>query len=382
MSVRDRATILAEYEVLDSLPEKEFDDIVELASAICGTPISAISLLDLDRQWFKAQVGFDTNQTPIEMSFCRYAAHNPDQVMVVTDSMKDERFKNNPLTTGDPHIRFYAGAPLVTEDGVTIGALCVIDRIPREFSEIEQRMLQILAKRVMKLLEMRMESLTQKKIIKSTGEQLEVMLTRLLEAQNIARVGSWEWDMQTGEVTWSPQIYELLSVGHKPTSVHDRIAWESLIHPEDLPKVNKMLETLLVEHLPTYQEYRVISQGVEIWMLGKSEVKLNDKGEVIRIHGTMQDISDRKAAEKNHAHYTKMLEEMLFDVSHMIRRPLTTLKGLLPVLTAEETNQSDFRQAAAYFYTSLKELDDYTRELNDQLYKSKMNIIGHKEKTK
>jgi signal transduction histidine kinase len=96
----------------------------------------------------------------------------------------------------------------------------------------------------------------------------------------------------------------------------------------------------------------------------------------------MQDISDRKAAEKNHAHYTKMLEEMLFDVSHMIRRPLTTLKGLLPVLTAEETNQSDFRQAAAYFYTSLKELDDYTRELNDQLYKSKMNIIGHKEKTK
>jgi PAS domain-containing protein len=374
MPLRDRAEALAEYEVLDSLPEKEFDDIVELASAICGTPISAISLLDLDRQWFKAQVGLDTNQTPIETSFCRYAAHHPEEVMVVIDALDDDRFRLNPLTTGNPHIRFYAGAPLVTDDGVALGALCVIDRQPREFSESEKRMLQVLAKRVIRLLEARKENLHQKKLIVSATEQLDITLERLLEAQSVARIGNWEWDMMTGEVFWSPQIYALLSSEEKPATVSDRQAWESLIHPDDLPLVDQMLETLMTDRKPTLQEYRVNSHGKILWMLGKSDVKVDKNGEVERIYGTMQDITDRKNAEENHQHYADTLEKMLYEVSHMIRRPLTTIMGLLPLITAEETTQEDFRQAADYFWVALKELDDYTRDLNQHLHKSKMDI--------
>ena len=378
MSEKDRANVLAEYEILDSLPEKEFDDIVELASAICGTPISAISLLDLDRQWFKAQVGLGTDQTPIEQSFCRYAAQDPEQVMVINDSLNDDRFKNNPLTLGDPHIRFYAGAPLVTDEGVSLGALCVIDCQPREFNDVERRMLQILAKRIMKLLEMRKENLHQKKIIQSTNIALELMIERLEEAQDIARIGSWEWNMLTEEVSWSPQIYKLLSSDKKPSSVSDRITWESLIHPEDLPAVNQMIETLLIKHKSTILEYRINSKGKEIWVISKTEVKLNENGEVTRVYGTIQDISERKKAEKDQEHYVKTLEGMLFDVSHKIRRPLTTLLGLMPVLNDEETSKEDMKLAYEYFYLSLKELEGYTRELNDLLHKSKTDILESK----
>jgi GAF domain-containing protein len=377
-SDKDRLRALAEYEVLDSLPEKEFDDIVELASAICGTPISAISLLDLDRQWFKSQIGLDVSETPIEQSFCRYAVNDPDGVMVISDSTKDDRFKNNPLTLGDPNIRFYAGAPLITSDGVPLGALCVIDSKPRQFNDQEKRMLQVLAKRVMRLLDLRKENLHQRKHISATEDQLAVTLDRLIEAQNIAKVGNWEWNMVTGSVYWSPQIYALMSTEEKPATVVDSHAWERLIHPEDLATVQHTVDILLHDHKPTVAEYRIISEGKEVWVLGKSYVSIDSNQKVERVYGTVQDITDIKSAEKQHAQYIAMLEKMLFDVSHMIRKPLTTLMGLIPILKDTSTSQEDFRQAADYFYESLNELEGYTRSLNEELYKSKMDLTGSK----
>jgi GAF domain-containing protein len=124
-NIEERLRALAHFHVIDTLPEKEFDDIVELASAICGTSISLITLLDSDRQWFKARIGIDDTETPLEHAFCNHAIQTPNEVMVINDSMKDERFKNNPYVTGSPHVRFYAGASLVTNEGVALGyALC------------------------------------------------------------------------------------------------------------------------------------------------------------------------------------------------------------------------------------------------------------------
>ena len=159
MNDQDRVKILEEYEILDTLPEKEFDDIVELASAFFHTPISLISLLDSHRQWFKARVGLNAQETPIEYAFCYHAIKQPDEVMVVPDSFMDQRFQNNPLATGDPHVRFYAGAPLVTNSGYALGTLCVIDDHPREFSEEQGRVLKILAKKVIDRLGNRKEIL-------------------------------------------------------------------------------------------------------------------------------------------------------------------------------------------------------------------------------
>ena len=176
----ERVKILEDYEILDTLAEREFDDIVELASAFFHTPISLISLLDSHRQWFKARVGLDATETPIEQAFCYHAIKNPGQVMVVPDSFMDDRFKNNPLATGEPHVRFYAGAPLVTGSGYALGTLCVIDNQPRNFSEEQERVLMILAGKVIERIDNRKRNLIAKRE-KAIAEQNKIQYTAALE---------------------------------------------------------------------------------------------------------------------------------------------------------------------------------------------------------
>lgn len=149
-----RIAALLEYDILDSDPDADFDELTELASEICGVPISVISLVDSDRQWFKSRVGIDATETPREISFCTHALSQKD-LMIVNDALEDERFRDNPLVKGDPNIRFYAGAPLITSQGYALGTLCVIDRKPRELDDLQRRSLITLSRQAMKLIEMR-----------------------------------------------------------------------------------------------------------------------------------------------------------------------------------------------------------------------------------
>lgn len=146
---------LRKYAVLDTPPEAAFDDAVRLASAICETPIALVSLIDESRQWFKARVGLEAQETPRDMAFCAHAILQPEALLVVPDARLDPRFSDNPLVTGDPHVRFYAGAPLLTASGHALGTLCIIDREPREFSAGHRSALAILARTVVAQLELR-----------------------------------------------------------------------------------------------------------------------------------------------------------------------------------------------------------------------------------
>ncbi len=145
---------LHEYEVLDTVPEPSFDDITRLAAGICQTPMAMISLVDEARQWFKSKVGVPMQQSPRDVAFCSYAIQQPE-VMVVPDASTDARFANNPLVTSEPHIRFYAGAPLLTPRGHAIGTLCVADHQPRELTDEQRESLAALARIVVSLLELR-----------------------------------------------------------------------------------------------------------------------------------------------------------------------------------------------------------------------------------
>ncbi|HEY3664009.1 MAG TPA: PAS domain S-box protein [Chthoniobacterales bacterium] len=148
-----RLHALAEYEIMDSPPEAEFDELTRLASYICQVPLAQISLVDDRRQWFKSRLGFDLTETPREASFCQYALMQRD-VVEVEDASQDERFADSPLVLGDPHVRFYAGAPLITPGDHALGALCVMDREPRKLSADQRDALQILARQVMTRLEL------------------------------------------------------------------------------------------------------------------------------------------------------------------------------------------------------------------------------------
>jgi diguanylate cyclase (GGDEF)-like protein len=151
-----RLRALQRYEILDTPSEQEYDDIALLAAQICGTPIATITLVDENRQWFKSKIGLEVSETSRDIAFCAYAVMpNSQQTMVVEDTLKDKRFAENPLVTGNPNIRFYAGAPLVTPDNHAIGTICVIDREPRDLSEAQLQALQALARQVTLKLELR-----------------------------------------------------------------------------------------------------------------------------------------------------------------------------------------------------------------------------------
>lgn len=139
--------------VLDTLPQKAFDDISALAQVICGTPVALITLIDRDRQWFKSRVGVDVSETPREVAFCSHAILDPDHVMVVEDMSQDMRFQCNPLVTGPTNVRFYAGAPIVTSDGFALGTVCVIDQMARTLHSVQLDALSRLSALVATLLE-------------------------------------------------------------------------------------------------------------------------------------------------------------------------------------------------------------------------------------
>jgi len=151
----DRLRALEAYEILDTLPERSFDDFVRLAALICGTPIAMISLLDDHRQWLKAKVGLGADETPREDSFCTHAIMDPDSVLIVEDAHADERFADSPLVLGDSKIRFYAGASLVTHSGEALGTLCVMDTEPRSITPAQVEALQIMAAEVVSHLDLR-----------------------------------------------------------------------------------------------------------------------------------------------------------------------------------------------------------------------------------
>lgn len=150
-----RQQALDSYRLVDTLPEAAYDDVVRLASLICHVPMALVTFIDHDRQWFKAKLGVDAQETSRDVAFCDYAIRSPDALMQVRDAREDPRFADNPLVTGEMGIRFYAGVPLVTPGGEALGTVCVIDRTPRELDEQQKQALQSLARITVALLEAR-----------------------------------------------------------------------------------------------------------------------------------------------------------------------------------------------------------------------------------
>lgn len=138
--------------ILDTETEQDFDDVSRIAAIICDTPISLITLLDKDRQWFKSRYGLSLLETPRDISFCTHAIQKPDELMEVENTLNDPRFKDNPLVLDQPEMRFYAGMPIVTSGGLPLGTVCVIDQRPRKLSYDQREALMALSRLAMKLI--------------------------------------------------------------------------------------------------------------------------------------------------------------------------------------------------------------------------------------
>ncbi|MGA0558547.1 PAS domain S-box protein [Larkinella sp. VNQ87] len=220
-----RLAALRRYQILDTLPEAEFNRLTELASLICQTPISLVSLLDEHRQWFKARMGLEISETSRDIAFCRYAIM--DQALLeVEDATRDERFYENPLVTADPHIRFYAGYPLTDPHGFALGTLCVMDRKPRKLTEDQRRSLQLLAQTATDLIVKNRQ--------KQEVEQLESLFVFSNDLLCIAGTDGYFKKI-------NPAFQQVLGWEE---SYLLKTPFFDLIHPDDLAETYRMVEEL------------------------------------------------------------------------------------------------------------------------------------------
>jgi len=191
-----RLEALRHLDLLDSSPEALFDDIVALAALSCATPIALVSLIDQERQWFKACIGLDVTETPRDQAFCAHAILRPDALLIVPDTHEDPRFQENPLVLGAPHIRFYAGAPIFSPEGQPLGTVCVIDTIPRTLDAAQQAALIRLARQTSTLMVLRQFGIEKNRQAKALSSKVIAALaednlthTNFRQKQRVASIG-------------------------------------------------------------------------------------------------------------------------------------------------------------------------------------------------
>lgn len=317
----------------DKLPE--FDALVEAAAAIFDCPIGLVSLVEETEQWFKACCGLNVDGTPRDISFCQHTILS-DELFIVQDALKDERFRENPLVTRDPGIRFYAGCPLSIDGQHNLGALCVIDREPRTPSPAQLEQLRRLAKVVEGLIRSHLYS------VRAASTLLEIENQRanaarqsdlLEEIANVSGVGGWELDLKTQELTWTTKTCEIheLPLAYEPTVD----AALSFYAPEKRQLITDLVEAGMVNGCGWDAELPFITaENRHIWVRAAGRPVTED-GEIVRLIGAIQDISERKEIEQK----TKLSEAI-----H--RTTLETLTEGVLLLDKDGTIQSSNPAAA------------------------------------
>ncbi len=361
----ERLNDLMSYYIMDTPREQELDDIAQIASAVCGTPVGLISFLDLERQWFKSAHGYEIDNMPRQVSFCQHTLNRPEEVLVVENPLNDSRFSESPLVVYDPKVRFYAGAPLVSPDGNVLGTICVLDQQPRSLTEVQQKALQNLARQVMKFLNARKLILLQK-------ENIETNLQKLNKLTDQAPGVIFQLEMNPAGQLSFPFISKGISklhpqLNHEAIKKEPRLAF-SMIHPEDQNDIRESLKKAMTNIQPWYVEYRVVSpEGKTEWHVGKATTELGDNGNII-CYGTFQNIT-------NYKDYQSTLEKIAFDISHVLRKPVTTLLGLTAMINSDEDIKNiDLKEYLNYIKMVSEEMENYTQQLNE-VYSAKQEIF-------
>lgn len=302
-----RITKLRELEILDTAPDAAFDGLVAIAKTVCRTPTALISLVDENRQWFKARSGFEPCETGLDSSVCAHALRN-NATLIVPDLSLDRRTIANPLVTGDPNIRFYAGAILRTSDGVAIGTLCVIDSIarPEGLTPEQVTVLEALANQAVTLIEMRVGILRREQGIATDRVEAE----RSLAAVEAGRIGTFDIDLATNVITPSTEMCRIFGVEHQPA--FDAGEFEKLLIPEDQGKQSTAddrgqgVSKLMVEY-----RIRRANDGAVRWVARRGGFVTAADGSLIRFTGTVSDITERKLGD--------LRQQVLIDLGEMIR---------------------------------------------------------------
>lgn len=361
-----RLAALHDCALLDTLPEKCFDDLTELAALICGTPIALISLVDAERQWFKSKVGTDATETPRDVAFCSHVILHPD-VMVVSDTLQDERFRGNPLVTGSPGIRFYAGAPLEIDDGQRLGTLCVIDTVPRELSEVQRDALAALARQVVAQIELRRkvvalqeanlrQSLFEKQLQRFNDEMMALVTLRTRELQRECDRAELYFDIADNMMVVTDLEGRVERANRKTgvvlcrpdTSLQGKDWFELCFPAEERVAARHFLQKLVLDDSKSEQRFRgrvVTADGHFRTIAWHTTRLVDEQGRIKGLLGVGEDISARLEAEDQLRRTLDELErsnmglqQFVHVASHDLREPINSILNFARLLLRDKNS--------------------------------------------
>ncbi|MDF1684380.1 MAG: PAS domain-containing protein [Legionellaceae bacterium] len=285
---QERLQDLYDLEILDTADEASFNRITLIAKEFFDVDIVAISLVDAERQWFKSIQGLDVKQTPRNISFCGHTILEHD-LFIIGDAIKDQRFSDNPLVTGEPKIRFYAGAQLVSPRGNNVGTLCIIDKKPKKLNAKQKQFLKDLASWV--------EIKLNFKRFGMVFNELKNSQVRLDLATQSAQIGVWEWNIKTNALIWDDRMYKLYGIKKEDFSgAYD--AWAKGVHPDDREEAVNNLQQAQRTKQRFNTEFRVVWPDKSVrYIRAFGQVNCDETGASISVIGVNWDITLQKEQE-------------------------------------------------------------------------------------
>ena len=371
-----RLKAVSRFKELDPGITMDLNDIVDLAAQICNTPVAIITLLDEDKQWFKAAKGTDVTDTPRELSFCDNTIKQTG-VFIVPDMLADERYNQNPLVTGDPNVRFYAGAPLTTKDGYCVGSLCVVDFKSRDLTEHQQNTLRILSKQVMNLMELNhsMEALARQneehRNNKKTLEDSEIKLRAAFESSADVHILVGR-DMEILAYNKLASFY-IYNIYQHWLSIGDRIL--TYVDPKIKNHFVKYLEIALKGKVIKHDLQVRAGTAFETWREIRFVPIKNNDGEIMGVAINSADISKRKQQERQIVIQNEALTRIAIIQSHELRRPVASLLGIMNLIKLEQLDFTYYEM----MQLTVNELDEKIRQIvadSEKTISSPLSIVA------
>ncbi len=301
-----RLESLLEYDILDTAPEKEFDELAKLAAIICDVPIALITFMDDKNQYFKSRYGTDLSENQIENSFCKHLVDNHIELLEIPDLSADSRTAKNPFVINSPHLLFYAAYPLNNVEGHLLGSICVHDFQEKNLSKNQKDALKIIGQQIIKLLETRKNKIQ----LEKENKKLISHTKNLQNAIEIRDLGTWEWNIETNETKFNNKWAEILGYKLSEFKTTSFQTWVDLMHPDDLSNASdKVHKAFIKDGEILNNEFRMRKKdGTYVWIESKGKIiKRDTNGKPLIIAGTHLDITNQKITE---LHLTKIHENI------------------------------------------------------------------------